>query len=198
MLNITKIYQEGSLSGCLHNTGAAIVPVPGPAQNSCKAPLQPNNLSNYQGDTVAQANAVGSGGGINALNANTASDGNDHLGTVNPLPNPSRPDTGTTTTGSPDVADAAITTADIGMSVSGTGIPVNTYVGPGTTAGNIKLSSAPDQQFDINATATGAQSLTIKQYFCVGQTTHHHAVCPVLTGPEHHRRIGALRQRTAG
>jgi hypothetical protein len=172
-LNLTKIYMESALSGCVHNTGTAVVPSPGPAQNSCKTTTL-NNLGNFQGDTLAQANAVGSGGGIGALNANTGtSDGNDHLGTANPLPNPARlAESATVTGGSNIVTDATMTTADIGRSIAGVGIPINTYIGPASTAGSIHLSSAPDQQFDINATASGT-SVDIKQYACVGTTSHH-------------------------
>ena len=44
-----------------------------------------SNLGNWQGDTIAQANPVGSGGGIGALNGNGGSTGT-YQGTVNPVP----------------------------------------------------------------------------------------------------------------
>jgi hypothetical protein len=164
MNRITGIYQESSNSGCLHSTGVNNI------QNSC-ASDQPNNLFNYQGDTVAQANPVGSGGGIGALNGNGGS-GATMQGSVNPILNPSRVDSGNTTSGSATVADATATASDVGKSITGAGIPDSTYVGPATTAGSIHLSSAPDQQLDVNATATAAGvSLTLQTYDCVTGTT---------------------------
>jgi hypothetical protein len=163
MNSINRVWQESSNSGCLHVTGV------GTNQNQC-ASDQPNNLFNYQGDTIAQANPSGSGGGINALNGNGGSTGT-MQGTVNPITQVTRTDSGNTTNGSPTVADATATTADIGKSIVGAGIPDSTYVGPATTAASIQLSSAPDQQLNVNATATAAGvSLVIATYDCVNGT----------------------------
>jgi hypothetical protein len=170
MVGLADLWQESGLSGCPHRTGV------GPTQNSCQTDIT-TNLANYQGDTIANANPVGSGGGIGSLNGNGGAGGT-HEGSVNPINNTSRTDTDgvggatvTVTGGSPTVTDSVATSADEGKSVSGPGIPVNTYVGPGTvTGGQFGLSSAPDQNRPINATA-GGTSVTIQPYACVNGTT---------------------------
>jgi len=50
---ITELYNLSGLSGCQHRTGVGV------AQNQCQADIA-TNLGNYQGDTFAQANPVGS------------------------------------------------------------------------------------------------------------------------------------------
>jgi hypothetical protein len=151
MTTIGKVWQESSNSGCLHSTGASST------QMTCSAD-QANNLMNYQGDTVAMASPSGSGGGIAALNGN-AGLGGTYEGTVNPISNPSRKDPVRTTSGSSTVTDPFITNADAGMSVSelsspGSVIPANSYVANVTANTSFTLSSAPDQNLAVTATAT--------------------------------------------
>jgi hypothetical protein len=67
-----------------------------------------------------------------------------------------------TTNGSATVTDAAITAADLGKAVTGTGIPANTYVGTVTVGTSFLLSSTIGSQTNVNATATNNPvSLTI-------------------------------------
>ena len=119
MNSINRVWQESSNSGCLHNTGL------GTNQNSC-ASDQPNNRMNYQGDTIAQANPTGSGGGLGALNGGASV--NAMQGTVNPISNPSRTDSVTTTNGSPNVTDASATTGDIGKVITNKRVPTDAEI----------------------------------------------------------------------
>ncbi len=161
-VGITTLWNLSGLSGCQHSTGV------GPAQNSCQADIA-TNLGNYQGDTFAQANPVGSGGGINALNGNGGA-GAKYEGTVNPIDNPSHTDSVTTTSGSSSVSDPSITPADVGNSISGPGIPKATYVRD-VSGSNFTLSSAPDQTIAVNASASGTVSAVIRPYDCINANT---------------------------
>jgi ABC-type phosphate transport system substrate-binding protein len=80
MLRITVLWDGGAQSGCPVTTAA------GANLNNCIANVNPevNSLSNWQHDTVAQAGAVGSGAGIDSLNAFTA--GDNYHGAVNGAP----------------------------------------------------------------------------------------------------------------
>jgi hypothetical protein len=82
MVGIGDLYGASGLSGCAHITAA------GGTANSCNPTGSPetSNLGNWQGDTIAQANPVGSGTGIGSLNGNAGS-GGVYQGTVNPVPN---------------------------------------------------------------------------------------------------------------
>lgn len=162
-LGITDLWDQSSVNnGCQHLTTT------GPNQNSCQQD-SPYALSNYQGDTVAQANPVGSGGGIGALNGNAV--GANEEGTANPINNPSRSDSVTITSGSSTVTDNSITVGDVGESVSSTspGIPPASYIrNVNTGAHTFQLSSAPDQNLFVNATASNTINATIQTYDCVG------------------------------
>ncbi len=163
-LGITDLWDQSSVNnGCQHLTAV------GPAQNSCQQD-SPYALSNYQGDTVAQANPVGSGGGIGALNGNAV--GANEEGTANPINNPSRTDSVSITSGSSTVTDNSITAGDAGKSISSStpGIPKASYIrNVNTSTHTFSLSSAPDQNQLVNATATnGSLSAQIQTYDCVG------------------------------
>jgi hypothetical protein len=160
---LTDLWNLSGLSGCQHSTGANA------NQNNCQADIA-TNLGNYQGDTFAQANPVGSGGGINSLNGNNSAS-NTYHGTANPIANPSRVDTVGTSNGSPTVTDTTIGAGDLGESVSGAGIPKASYVGTVTPGASFVLSSAPNVQMTVNATATATVSATIATYDCVTATT---------------------------
>jgi hypothetical protein len=161
-LGLTDLWDQSSVNnGCQHLTAV------GPNQNSCQQD-SPFALSNYQGDTVAQANPVGSGGGIGALNGNAA--GNQE-GTANPIVNAKRTDSVGITNGSSLVNDNTITAGDVGKSVSSAtaGIPLASYVSNvDTVAHTFHLSSAPNTELDINATATATINADIQPYDCVG------------------------------
>jgi hypothetical protein len=74
----------------------------------------------------------------------------------------SRSDSVTTTSGSPTITDASITTADQGRLVTGTGIPNNSYVGTVTAGVSFLLSSSTSAQVNANASASGSITATIK------------------------------------
>jgi ABC-type phosphate transport system substrate-binding protein len=79
---ISDLWSESGLAGCPHITAN------GPAANSCNSTGSPEtntNLGNYQGDTIAQANPIGSGSGIASLNGNAGATST-YQGTVNPVP----------------------------------------------------------------------------------------------------------------
>jgi hypothetical protein len=64
-LGLTQLYMSTSISGCQHVTTI------GPTLDQCASNLNPEidtNLGNYQGDTFAQANPVGSSAGVASLN----------------------------------------------------------------------------------------------------------------------------------
>jgi hypothetical protein len=66
-----------------------------------------------------------------------------------------------TTNSTATVTDASILTNDQGKPVSGTGIPVGTYVGTVTNGVSFLLSSSPTSQVNVLATATGSPTLVI-------------------------------------
>lgn len=70
-----------------------------------------------------------------------------------------RTDTATVTNGSATVADTSITAADQGKLVTGTGIPINTYVGTVTAGTSFLLSSSATSQVNVNATANGTSAI---------------------------------------
>ena len=80
-VGISDLWTESGLSGCPHITAN------GAALNSCNQAVgaETSNLGNYQGDTIAQANPVGSGAGVSSLNGNAGA-GSLYQGTVNPVP----------------------------------------------------------------------------------------------------------------
>jgi hypothetical protein len=175
MNSINRIYQESSNSGCLHKTAVDAAP----AQNVCDAAGNTNNfnLFNWQGDTVAQANPTGSGGGVAALNGggnSTASPGLSMQGAVNPIVNSSRTDAGAgTTIDDATVTDAAIGAGDLGKPVRGTTIPEGAYVGTVTPGVSFELSSDPHvPTAAINAIATGVTALVVySNYACAKAQT---------------------------
>lgn len=59
-----------------------------------------------------------------------------------------------TTNSNPVVADAAVVATDLGRTVTGTGIPANTFVGTVIPGTSFRLSSSPTSQADVNATAS--------------------------------------------
>jgi hypothetical protein len=73
-----------------------------------------------------------------------------------------RTDSVTTTSGSATVSDTSITSADQGRIITGTGIPANSYVGTVTSGVSFLLSSLTDTQANVNATASGTITATIK------------------------------------
>jgi hypothetical protein len=125
MNEIGALYETGEINnGCAH-----VNPASGdPEQDWCDGTTdRPFNDSNWDGDTVAEANPTGSGAGRQAL-LNGAGTGNYH-GTVNVASNPQRTDAGATgTLGSAIINDAAITAADTGKMVTGTGVPDPAFV----------------------------------------------------------------------
>jgi hypothetical protein len=68
---------------------------------------------------------------------------------------PGRTDAATVTSGSDVVTDAAIKASDVGDTVTGTGIPANTFVGTVTAGASFLLSSSATSQVNVNATASG-------------------------------------------
>jgi hypothetical protein len=64
------------------------------------------------------------------------------------------------TSGSATVTDTNVVSTDRGLSVTGTGIPANTYVGAVTAGTSFLLSSSSTSQVNVNATANGT-SVTI-------------------------------------
>jgi hypothetical protein len=72
----------------------------GTSTNACAANVNPetSNQGNYQGDTIAQANPVGSSTGIGSLNGSSGA-ASTYQGTVNPVP------AGTCVTATPGVAN---------------------------------------------------------------------------------------------
>lgn len=72
----------------------------------------------------------------------------------------SRTDTATVTSGSATVTDSSITAADKDKQVTGTGIPLGTYVGTVNPGVSFLLSSSATSQVNVNATANGT-SVTI-------------------------------------
>ncbi len=81
--NISDLYQISSLSGCTHTTGV------GPNLNKCVsvAGAETSNLANYQGDTLGNANAVGSSAGVASLNGFLNGQANvTYPGAVNQIP----------------------------------------------------------------------------------------------------------------
>ena len=166
-VGITTLWNLSGLSGCPHSTAV------GTAQNSCQSDMT-TNLGNYQGDTFAQANPVGSGGGIGALNGNGGATGTQQ-GTVNKIDQGAgypRTDSVGTTSGSATVNDPSIKSADLGMSVRATGIPEGTFVGSVTPGTSFTLSSAANINRTLTATATASGvSATIAKYGCVNGTT---------------------------
>jgi hypothetical protein len=164
-VDITKLYNLSGLAGCPHVTGT------GTNQNACSSDIT-TNLGNYQGDTFAQANPVGSGGGIGALNANGGATGV-HQGTVNDLVNPSTTHSVGTTSGSSTVTDASIAAGDLGKSVRAVGIPEGAFVGSVNAGVSFTLSSAPNVNNALTATATaGGVTATFAKYGCAGNTTN--------------------------
>jgi hypothetical protein len=67
-----------------------------------------------------------------------------------------RTDTMTVTSGSATVADTSILAGDTGETITGTGIPANTFVGTVTAGSSFLLSSSATSQVNVNATASGS------------------------------------------
>src|SRR5262249_1904806 len=122
MLSLADLWnQSGINNGCHHsqNSTATTVPTipadPNPNsvfQNACDQADVPFHLSNYDGDTLANANPTGSGAGRNALEG---TNGGHYEGTVNVFGNPGRTDAGVIFhANSAIVQDDSITGADVG------------------------------------------------------------------------------------
>lgn len=89
MLSISQLYMRSSLTSCgpLHQAGGAGAGA-NTNLNECTSNTDNDSkLGNYQGDTVAQANAVGSSGGVRSLNGfgETGTAHTNYQGTVNPV-----------------------------------------------------------------------------------------------------------------
>jgi hypothetical protein len=164
--NLAQLWdRSGVMYGCGHVTST------GPNQNSCQNDTT-FAQNNYESDNVNEASPVGSIGGVNALNGNAA--GANEEGTVNPINNPSRTDSVTLVNGSAVVTDNSITAADNGKSIASAspGIPRASYITSiNTGAHTFHLSSAPNTDIDVNATAGATINATIATYDCVGSET---------------------------
>jgi ABC-type phosphate transport system substrate-binding protein len=187
MLSLENLWNGSAINnGCHHsqNTTATTTPTtiandPNPGhvfQNACDQQDEPFNLSNYDGDTLAMANPTGSGAGRQALEG---LNGGHYEGTVNILSNPGRTDGNVLFhANSAIVQDDAITNADVGKLISGTGdpkVPSPAYVGTilaNTPVGHTSftISATPNSQQDDpyqNSVDSAALSMTVSRYGCI-------------------------------
>jgi hypothetical protein len=167
MIELGSLYETSEINnGCAH-----VTPPSGSdtEQNQCDGSTdRPFNDTNWDGDTVGEANPTGSGAGRQAL-LDGGGTGNYH-GTINKISNPARTDAATATNGSAIVNDASITAADAGKMVTGTGIPDPAFV-EGVVAGVSFHISASANSFNgalpVDAPytgVTGAVSIKISTY----------------------------------
>ena len=184
MLTITDLYNGSAINnGCHHSGNATATTVttvanpPGPPsgngvfQNACDNTDEPFNLSNWDGDTVSQANPTGSGSGRNALEGVNLGHAE---GSVNALSNP-----GTTNAsvvfhaGSAMVSDTSITTGDQGKLVTVSGdanVPQPVYVGTVTAGASFLLSASQTAQKDdpyLGGSDSAAETITLSKYGCL-------------------------------
>lgn len=73
---------------------------------------------------------------------------------------PGRVDTATVTSGSATVLDTTIATGDAGLRVTGTGVPVDTFIGTVVAGVSFKMSSSSTSQVDVLAVSNGT-SVTV-------------------------------------
>lgn len=93
-----------------------------------------------------------------------------------------RIDSVTTVSGSPVVADATITTNDVGRPIIGAGIPASSFVGTVVPGVSFRISSTQATNTDANATASATVNATI------GATTK----WPAGTVPTFTASVGAI------
>ena len=173
MLNIGDLWSKSAINnGCQHTVPAT----PG-QQNQCDNTVdKPFLQSNWDGDTIAEANPTGSGAGRAALE-NRSNATQSYEGTVNTFSNPAvRTDNNVTlTNGSAVVGDTAATANDVGLMVTSatTGFPTPVYVGAVNPGVSLSLSASKTAQKDdpFTGTTTSTASITLSKYGCLNATT---------------------------
>ncbi len=119
----------------------------------------PISITSNAGPVPSPLPAVYTGYGVDTVSGNPAGCNDGIAGNTTSaakvIPAVGRTDTATVTLGSSNIADAAITAADLHKPVSGTGIPTGSYVGTVTPGVGFTLSSSITSTVPVTATKAG-------------------------------------------